>query len=568
MPEFIKVYLSDWFYNAGIVGFLKILLGEQRLDKQDLVKIGENYIVFPRSMFKGYADRYFQTAFEQYGRFENVKQVLKSFVNDLKKLQIEESCIKIAPKYLRKPDIEKLKDEPQKLALKIAQEIYTRYKRILDSFKYLKGKTGKVPSKNEFKKDIGVFILHLKDVLKVMDEECEAFLESEVKVYLSKLYGQKSFLQRQLKKDFKKVFIKDFEKPILNAKVPVDEKHICISCGLRPAKKNVLFDTGLSPFLGVNKDALNVFWQFNPKLPLCEICELIYFSAFAGLTDFTRGNNNVFYFVNRDSSVEELYNANLLLQQVLKKNTNENFLIDFFTELILLEEQQKAEYSLQNIALIEIDLSKDILPKVFSFNISREKAKFIKNHTQDLKSLARLGYEIKDERRYVLFELIGDILRNSLTYDYVNKLLRFYMSALRPAKRSSFKVYYYPYHLQTITKIINTFIEYVILRRTPMHEEKDLWSAYHRGKELADRLRTKKAENKIDGIAYRLVNALRIGDVNTFMNVLIRTYMANEMEVPAMFIKSFVDKNTFYAYGYSFINGLLSKDKQQEENNE
>jgi hypothetical protein len=39
-----EVYLSDWLYNAGIVGFLKILLGDQKLDEQALVKIRDNYI--------------------------------------------------------------------------------------------------------------------------------------------------------------------------------------------------------------------------------------------------------------------------------------------------------------------------------------------------------------------------------------------------------------------------------------------------------------------------------------------------------------------------------------------
>lgn len=101
--------------------------------------------------------------------------------------------------------------------------------------------------------------------------------------------------------------------------------------------------------------------------------------------------------------------------------------------------------------------------------------------------------------------------------------------------------------------------------------ENDMWTIYYKGKGLADLLKSKNAENKIQSISYKLLNALRIGNTREFMDVLIRTYMAYGEEIPSSFVKTLSDKETFYALGYSFLNGLLGEEnqakKQEEVNN-
>jgi CRISPR-associated protein Cst1 len=98
-------------------------------------------------------------------------------------------------------------------------------------------------------------------------------------------------------------------------------------------------------------------------------------------------------------------------------------------------------------------------------------------------------------------------------------------------------------------------------------EEKSLWAMYMQGKNLLERLKDRDAENKIQSIAYKLLNALKIGDVNQFMDVMMRVYMAYDLEVPSLLIKALQDKDNFYLLGYGFLNGLLGKEnKLQEEN--
>lgn len=91
-----------------------------------------------------------------------------------------------------------------------------------------------------------------------------------------------------------------------------------------------MFDTGISPFYGLNPDSVNFSWNFKPKLPICEICELIYLCYFAGLVSSPKSGEKIYYFVNRDTSIIELYKANNLLEQILKLGKEENFLVEFF----------------------------------------------------------------------------------------------------------------------------------------------------------------------------------------------------------------------------------------------
>lgn len=96
-------------------------------------------------------------------------------------------------------------------------------------------------------------------------------------------------------------------------------------------------------------------------------------------------------------------------------------------------------------------------------------------------------------------------------------------------------------------------------------DEKELWNIYYKGQELAKAFVEQNAENKIPSIAYKLLNTLRVGDTSQFMNILIRTYMSVDKEIPSSFVKTLQDKNSFYSIGYSFLNGFLNKGEKNQE---
>ena len=60
----IKVYLNDWFYNAGIVGFLRIL--EDNEDEFAIRK--NNYIEFDTESLRNFHKYYFNYFFKKYNQ--------------------------------------------------------------------------------------------------------------------------------------------------------------------------------------------------------------------------------------------------------------------------------------------------------------------------------------------------------------------------------------------------------------------------------------------------------------------------------------------------------------------
>ncbi|MGC9188850.1 MAG: type I-B CRISPR-associated protein Cas8b1/Cst1, partial [Sulfurihydrogenibium sp.] len=535
-----KVYLGDWLYNAGILGFLRILntntklweietVGDKKIiesSNESILKFGDNYIEFDRKIFEGFAKNFFDYAFQQYGKYD---RYLKLFNEYLEKIN-------------------------QNIPASELESIYKDLDEKIKGYSLLKNKIEesglKKPDKKEIKKDKNLLVSYLETIIKTMENNRDEFWESDVQTYLRNLLGQKSFLNKSVVKDRYKKFCEDFEEPLKSGNIDKDKKYYCISCNERVAKKDVNFDTGISLFYGLNSDASNFVWNFNTKLPLCEICEIVYFCYFAGITPVRKNNRTVYYFVNSDSSVVDLVSENNILSEILNQNPQENPFLRFFTEYILEASYQKAKFKLQNIAILEIDITNTIMPKVYSFNVSREKAEFIKNQKNNLKEFSKSFYQIKDEKISVLPEILSLILENKLYFNYLNKLTRIYIL-------NDEKTNLTPYRFQQLNLIISDFIKKVGGINMSVSEN-EMWTVYYKGKELAETLKKKNAENKIQSISYKLLNYLRIGNTNQFMNTLIRTYMAYGEEIPSSFIKALQNKENFYSLGYSFLNGFLS----------
>jgi CRISPR-associated protein Cst1 len=517
-----KIYLGDWLYNAGIVGFLRInshlwYVKDEKLISKDenLLKIGDNYMEIDRKIFDGFTDRFFDYAFNLYGRYNARLEEFKKFLENLNNETFE--------------------------------NINKDFKNIIKNFTLLKNKLGDMKAENsqELKNLI-------EKAIRILEQDKKEFLESDVQIFLRSFNGQKSFLNKTITKDRKKKFYEDFEGPLKTDNNQKDKKFTCVICGERPAKKDTNYDTGFSPIFGLNKDAVNFTWNFNTKLPSCDICEIVYFCYFAGLTEL----NGKYYFVNLDDSVESLMLANDLFKEELEKSP-ENPFIDFFTEYLLRIKKSQAKYILSNINFLETEL-KETLPKVFSFNIDYKTAEFIEKNHENLKSLSKSFFMLPDKTRvYILTEFLNLILKKDLNYGLLYKIFK---SATQD------KAYVSNYNLQRLIIMYLLYKQKVGGKEMGL-EEKSLWAMHKQGQDLLKRLKEGNAENKIQSIAYKLLNALKIGDVNQFMDVMMRVYMAYDLEVPGLLIKALQDKDNFYLLGYSFLNGLLEKEnKLQEEN--
>lgn len=69
-----RIYLKEWFYNAGIIGFLRIL----KHNEDEFATIKQNYIEFETENLRNFHKYYFQYFFDIYNVAERTKQRIEN----------------------------------------------------------------------------------------------------------------------------------------------------------------------------------------------------------------------------------------------------------------------------------------------------------------------------------------------------------------------------------------------------------------------------------------------------------------------------------------------------------
>jgi len=58
-----KLYLRDWYFNAGIIGFLTIAADGKEIYSLPSLTVGENYIEFDNEIFDSFEDKFIKYGF-------------------------------------------------------------------------------------------------------------------------------------------------------------------------------------------------------------------------------------------------------------------------------------------------------------------------------------------------------------------------------------------------------------------------------------------------------------------------------------------------------------------------
>lgn len=86
-------------------------------------------------------------------------------------------------------------------------------------------------------------------------------------------------------------------------------------------------------------------------------------------------------------------------------------------------------------------------------------------------------------------------------------------------------------------------------------------TARRAGRDIHDYYVERKAENKLNGIAYRLLNTSKVRNKKDFMDIILRLFMSCEKPiVPTVFLDVMEEKELdFESIAYAFISGLISE---------
>ncbi|CCL15415.1 type I-B CRISPR-associated protein Cas8b1/Cst1 [Clostridioides difficile] len=622
----LRVYRGDWFFNMGIVGFLNII---KKADKQAEIFIMEDYIEFDSLFLENFHEYYFNYFMDEYDVSKRIKKNIDYSINFIKSKpdRIKDGIKKIKDSVKQQNDKIKKFDEEKFNMIKEKLDSMSKIKSYdeFDSLEALVDETidifkiksindrltanlykyvvqdnyfGQVSFFNVAKAKLdldGLKQVMFNDYLRqiIYFGELEDLLEEndydKLKNYLNDRLNSidkdinekkvsKSSINtiEKIMKEINKNFIKK-NKSIEDIKEYMDSLEVCEMCGLYKGILDEYSESNFAP-LGVStNNARNMFWNQAYVPSICDICKLILFCTPAGAT-YTRKNylineeNEFYLFVNMDTCINELFERNNSLK-VQKSESSDSKDENPFNQLIksIVEENTlKSEWQLRNILFVEFKASIDSKKcKINYFNIPTYLAKFFTDKYANKKIQSIYDYKLKSNVLDLLLKnrdlkhITNNILRNKVKND---------MESNNKSNISGIDCF----RVVQLRVLINSYKKGVYKMDSKNLEKNDekLKIIYYLGCDIHDYFVNKNSKNKIDGVSYKLLNSVKVGNKSDFMDTIIRVFMSAEKQIPAFILDIEIEKDLdFESIGHAFISGLISgkyegKDKLPNEKEE
>ncbi|MFN3411203.1 MAG: type I-B CRISPR-associated protein Cas8b1/Cst1 [Exilispira sp.] len=552
----IKVYLRDWYYNAGIVGFLKVLSGGERNINNIIQNLGENivinknYLEFDLSLLENYYENYKKMAFEMFFDLERYKERIDNLINKVKEI-----------------------NDNQRVPNRILQDTALSGKIVNNFIKTINNDKSfeNIFQENNSCDNILARINSIKDFISnEFNNVSECYIKIKDKTFdnnNTRTNFVDYFLENEVSKrvcNYKKIqeYITKLNTLISNNQNNNNNQK-CFICA--EFKKEYDFSNAITQIIGFNSDNSNWIWGFNAsKAKTCALCALIYSAALHGMVFINRKIENeyktFFYFLNRNSDISTLYNSFWIFKERMTNRETQNkpfytILQEVAIELI----NQQAEAMIENINFLEVaenqfggQSTKSY--NVYNYNISKELAEFIRT---EFNNIPKGYYKERNFYSDITEELLKKTLEQSLNF---SDLSRYFEYIIRSFDQRSNIIA--RYSISRITRYILSYIN-KIKGGDRMALDQIVNKAFSNGCALGQKI---AQENKIKGIAYQLLNDLKIGDRNAFTDKYLRLCMSYGEKIKLGSNNELTDMDNFISFGYAFVNGLLSNINQQ--NNE
>ena len=549
----IVIELGTWQYNAGIVGLCNIL------EKNGIeINIHEDKLIFNseedlKKALENLEEKYFNYLIEKYEKTLSWYKIV-SYKEELQDIKenfeiLDEKKFQELDKYIK----EILKYYIKSASYKAAYELIEGNIDPLQLEKELKPISIK---KNEKISDKKEDILKMIDKALALIEYCEKgkeYLAGKNVIYtlIKNAWNGVCFLNPQTKE---KNFYKDFKNYFVDTVLSyVDEdkskyKYECFVCD----NKIKNFDNDFSFLNQTGFDTARKpshAWNFLNNAGMCPMCRLIYSCIPAGFS-YVYGNG---IFINSNQSLTELLRVNrLVYEKIYNHNTknegNSSLTYRALAEALKDAKEENLKYELADIQMVRYENEK------YYFNIlSKNIIKIIKNSKNDLDFLAKAWYrEINTDFR-IYEEIMKRLLNNQNLFTLIYKLLFYKISREKDCHFTA----------NHIMNILN--INYRILEGVGLMENKDKFNkeAKAAGFYLREKYINKKAEHKIPGLCYRVLNGIKTNNRKMVMDTIFNMYLYVESPVSNVIAKMLDDDKSLEQFGYGFIAGFLSG-KQNE----
>ncbi len=614
------IYLNDWFYNCGIVGFLRIL----EYNQDNFAEIHENYIRFETSNLKNFHKYYFKYFFDKYNIGLKTKERIEKSFNIIENCLKQETQDKQEIKKLQeniKAEKKHVKDIIKKQLDKIKKYDDSTYTNILNEY----NKIDKIKTKDDIEE-----INHIKERItgEIQKDNINKRLTLNLfKSILSKNYfGQQSFLnvvknaltfeeqEEIMYKDYISNIIEtDFIQEILQEKYAIEElkillkekmqdkliskevlqiysniqkkyidkgKHLdeikeyihqkvlshCYMCENDKTLTDNYSEGNFIPLAVSSDNMKNFFWNQNAEFPICDVCKLMLFCIPVGISTIsktTKENING-QAVYREKEVNSFVNYDTSVEELLRTNnylsqisSKDKTIYNPYEDLIL------------NIVEQEKSISEWQLENIFIVEFETEYLAYSRMEYFNIKRyIAKFFIKyskntlnlIKDYRYKI--QIMDYILKNKDIKFIINNRLR---EELTKENRNGFNTYI----ATKIRLILNLLKKEDIGMDERIKKNNDkLYVLYNLGVSIHEELKAKKEENKIDGYTYKMLNSIKAGNRKEFMDIVIRIHMSMGKDVSPIFLEVMQDTDLdFESIGHSFVSGLISNkfEKKNEE---
>ncbi len=609
-----KIYLNDWFYNCGIVGFLKIL---EHNEKQFVTK-RNNYIEIETEDLRDFNKYYFKYFYDRYNVVESVKnRTLKNFeyiesnietpLENKEEEKQRKDKIKTNKKYI-KDAVKKQLDKIKKIDEQTYNEIKEQYdkidqettkqgiieikEKILENIG--KEKTNKKLTLNLFKSILSntyygqpSFLNVVKTGLTYEEQEelmykdyvsnivetgfIQDIIEGKYNIEEINQYIEKTRIEGNITKEIEKIYSKierdyiEKNKELEEIQKYLKEKVIqrCSLCENEIGLTTNYSEGNFVPLAISSDNARNFFWEQNVKMPICDICKLILFCIPAGITTITKTvkengeykEKQLLSFVNLDTSVKKLYKTNMNFGN---KSRYENKEGNPYTELILdIVEQDKqiSTWQLENIFVVEFEAEYGAYSRIEYFNIKRYVSRFFTQYSE------QTLLKIRDYR-YRL-QIVDNVLKNKDIKYAINDRLRDELNKENTNGYNSFLA-------TRVRMILNLLKKEDIEMEGIKKSDAKLKVLYNLGIQMHEDLKRTGEENKIDGYTYKMLNSIKAGNKKQFMDIVIRIHMSMGKDVSPIFIETMQTEGLdFESIAHSFLAGLISnKYEKKDEDSE
>lgn len=547
MENLIRINIGDWMINAGIVGICNIL--ENAGDK---VTKKENCIIINKASLDNFEEKYFKYFIGTYRRTLSWNKIIsyKKNLDDFEKSNFEnftEDSLKFLNDYIKNTVKYYLKSNSYKAAYELIDENID-----------ILALENKLTTINLTKKEnIEDKLPQIKENIKVLREIIDYFSMEKSKKYVAgknviytiikNAWNGVSFLNAQTKEkdmyvDYKNYFVS----PAIDELEVNKEKYKyhCFVCDseMKDLNNDLSFLNGIG--FDVNRKTSHI-WNFNNDVAICNFCKLVYSCIPAGIS-YGAGNG---IFINANFNVENLIEVNENIKESMLKNSDG---IEYLSYKALISAVQKQEHDSFKYELADIQVVRYEDDR-YKFNIlSRNSLKIIKKSKEQLDSLIKSGY-IENKKFYSIYELvIKRLLDNSNLITLIHRLLLYKLSNPDDCR----------YSVRNIIDILRINYKYMkeigYMKGIKNDNSKDIVDlANNYGYYLRVAYKEKGSEEKLSGIAYRLLNCLKTNNAPMFMDTMLNCYLYTKKTVPMELLGVLKDSDVFNHIGYAFVAALI-----------